>query len=109
MYDWFWNRYYPGRVKTDARQGSGFIFDKRGYAFTNYHVVENAERIQVTLADGKEYVANLLGSAPSYDLALIKIEGGDVYLELPSEAEIEKLMPIKARCDLHEDAASAAE
>ena len=39
----------------------------------------------------------------------VKVEGDAVYLELPSEAEIEKLMPIKARCDLHEDAASAAE
>ena len=39
----------------------------------------------------------------------VKIEGDDVYLELPSEAEIEKLMPIKARCDMHEEAASAAE
>ncbi len=39
----------------------------------------------------------------------VKIEGDQVYLELPNEAEIEKLMPISARCDLHEDAASAAE
>jgi nitrite reductase (NADH) large subunit len=39
----------------------------------------------------------------------VRVEGGDIYLELPSEAEIEKLMPIKSRCDLHEDAASAAE
>jgi nitrite reductase (NADH) large subunit len=39
----------------------------------------------------------------------VKIDGDGVFLELPSEAEIEKLMPIKARCDLHEDAASAAE
>jgi nitrite reductase (NADH) large subunit len=39
----------------------------------------------------------------------VKIEGDAIYLELPSEAEIEKLMPIKARCDLHDDAASAAE
>jgi nitrite reductase (NADH) large subunit len=39
----------------------------------------------------------------------VRIEGDGVYLELPAEAEIEKLMPIKARCDLHEDAASAAE
>jgi hypothetical protein len=39
----------------------------------------------------------------------VKIEGDAIYLELPNEAEIEKLMPIKSRCDLHEDAASAAE
>jgi nitrite reductase (NADH) large subunit len=39
----------------------------------------------------------------------VRVEGDDLYLELPSEAEIEKLMPIKTKCDLHEDAASAAE
>jgi serine protease Do len=77
MYDWFWNRYYPGQVRTDARQASGFIIDKKGYAFTNYHVVESVDRIQVTLSDGKEYAATLVGSAPSYDLALIKIDGDD--------------------------------
>jgi serine protease Do len=77
MYDSFWRRYYPGRVRTQATQGSGFIIDKRGYAFTNYHVVRDAERIQVTLADGKEYAAQLVGTAPTYDLALLKIDGDD--------------------------------
>jgi serine protease Do len=64
-------------VRTQATQGSGFIIDKRGYAFTNYHVVRDAERIQVTLADGKEYAAQLVGTAPTYDLALLKIDGDD--------------------------------
>jgi NAD(P)H-dependent nitrite reductase small subunit len=39
----------------------------------------------------------------------VRVEGEDIYLELPNEADIEKLMPIKSKCDLHEDAASAAE
>jgi nitrite reductase (NADH) large subunit len=39
----------------------------------------------------------------------VKVEGDDIYLELPSEAEIEKLMPLKTRCEHHEDAVSAAE
>jgi serine protease Do len=77
MYDWFWNRYYPGQVRTQATQGSGFIIDKRGYAFTNYHVIRDAERIQVTLVDGKEYPATLVGTAPTYDLALLKIDGDE--------------------------------
>jgi serine protease Do len=75
MYDWFWNRYYPGQIRTQATQGSGFIIDERGYAFTNFHVIRDAERIQVTLADGKEYAAQLVGTAPTYDLALLKIDG----------------------------------
>jgi serine protease Do len=77
MYDSFWNRYYPGQTRTQATQGSGFIIDSRGYAFTNYHVVKDAERIQVALADGKEYSAQLVGTAPTYDLALLKIDGDE--------------------------------
>ncbi|MDH4037583.1 MAG: trypsin-like peptidase domain-containing protein [Candidatus Krumholzibacteria bacterium] len=77
VYDMWFNRYYPGRTRTQATQGSGFIIDSRGYAFTNYHVVRDAERIQVTLADGKEYAATLVGTAPTYDLALLKIDGDE--------------------------------
>ncbi|HET6462921.1 MAG TPA: trypsin-like peptidase domain-containing protein, partial [Candidatus Krumholzibacteria bacterium] len=75
QYDIFFNRYYPGRVIPQAKLGSGIIIDKEGYAFTNYHVVEDAERIQVTTSKGENYTAKLVGTAPSYDLALIKLEG----------------------------------
>jgi S1-C subfamily serine protease len=51
------------------------IVDREGYAFTNYHVVEDAERIQVTTSKGENYTAKLVGTAPSYDLALLKLEG----------------------------------
>jgi serine protease Do len=77
VYDWYWNRYYPGRKFETANLGSGIIIDAQGYAFTNYHVVENAERIQVTLHNGSDFTAKLVGSAPSYDLALIKLEGDE--------------------------------
>jgi serine protease Do len=77
VYDIWFNRYYPGRERTLAELGSGVIVDKRGYVFTNYHVIANAERLQVTLSDGKTYAGTLVGSAPSYDLALIKIDGED--------------------------------
>jgi serine protease Do len=75
MFDPWWNRWYPGRVIPQAKLGSGIIVDKEGYAFTNYHVVEDAERIQVTTSKGENYTAKLVGTAPSYDLALIKLEG----------------------------------
>jgi len=77
VYDPFWNRYYPGRDYQQQSQGSGLVIDKSGYAFTNYHVVKDAERLQVTLANGSDYAATLVGTAPSYDLALIKIEGDE--------------------------------
>jgi len=77
VHDRFFNLYYPSRERTFSEQGSGFIVDKRGYAFTNFHVIQNAERLDVTLSDGKTYAATLVGSAPSYDLALIKLDGDD--------------------------------
>ncbi len=75
VFDVWFQRWYPGRERTLAELGSGVIVDKRGYVFTNYHVVANAERLQVTLSDGKTYAGTLVGTAPSYDLALIKLDG----------------------------------
>jgi S1-C subfamily serine protease len=55
--------------------GSGFIVDRRGYILTNNHVVEGAEQIKVTLADGRAFRAALVGSDRVTDLAVLKIEG----------------------------------
>ncbi len=54
--------------------GTGIIIDDRGYILTNYHVVENVDRIQVTLADRREFVAEFIAHDPATDLAIIKIE-----------------------------------
>jgi serine protease Do len=54
--------------------GSGFIMSKEGYILTNNHVVEDADRIKVKLAGGKEFDAKIVGRDPKTDLALIKIE-----------------------------------
>ncbi len=56
-------------------QGSGFFISPDGYAVTNNHVVENAESVQVTADDGKNYTAKVIGTDPRTDLALIKIDG----------------------------------
>ncbi len=53
--------------------GSGFVYDKDGHIITNNHVIENAEKIVVTLVDGTSYNAEKIGSDPSTDLAVIKI------------------------------------
>lgn len=56
--------------------GSGFIIDSTGYVVTNNHVVEDASDIVVTLNDGKDYPAKLIGTDKKTDLALLKIDAG---------------------------------
>ncbi len=58
--------------------GSGFLYDTEGHIVTNYHVVENAKKLSVTLADGRIYPATVVGVDPSNDLAVIGIEAKDL-------------------------------
>ena len=57
-------------------QGSGFFISSDGYAVTNNHVVEGADKVEVTTDAGKTYTAKVVGTDPRTDLALIKVEGG---------------------------------
>ena len=64
-------------INTSANEvhlGSGVIASAEGHILTNNHVIENAERIQVGLADGRSAPATLVGTDPATDLAVIKIE-----------------------------------
>lgn len=54
--------------------GSGFVFDKKGHIITNNHVVENAKKISVTFVDGISYSAQLVGTDPYADIAVIKLD-----------------------------------
>ncbi len=54
--------------------GSGFVISEDGYILTNNHVIENADEIMVRLNDRRELVAELIGSDPSSDLALLKVK-----------------------------------
>ena len=66
---------HPGGGQPDRRgTGSGFIFESEGYIITNHHVVENADQIIVRLADRREFEAELIGSDPLSDIALLKID-----------------------------------
>jgi serine protease Do len=67
----------PGGHQVITGQGSGFFITSDGYAVTNNHVVQNAEKVQVTADDGKTYSAKVIGTDPKTDLALIKIDGSN--------------------------------
>ena len=54
--------------------GSGFIWDNRGYIVTNFHVIQNASRVTVTLQDGSSWDARMVGAEPDKDLAVLHIE-----------------------------------
>ncbi len=64
--------------------GSGFVWDEEGHVVTNFHVIQGADRANVTLQNQGTYPATLVGVAPDKDLAVLKIE-----------APKEVLMPIK--------------
>ncbi len=53
--------------------GSGFVWDSEGRIVTNYHVIEDASQVQVTLADGSTWKAVLVGATPDKDLAVLKL------------------------------------
>jgi serine protease Do len=61
-------------------QGSGFFISSDGYAVTNNHVVEGAEKVEVTTDAGKTYAAKVIGTDPRTDIALIKVDGGSDFL-----------------------------
>ncbi|TDJ31920.1 MAG: Do family serine endopeptidase [Gammaproteobacteria bacterium] len=78
-FDEFWQRFFgaPGDQDPDAEtasSGSGFIISADGYILTNHHVVENAAEVQVRLKDRRVYDAEVIGSDPLSDIALLRIE-----------------------------------
>lgn len=74
--DDFFRHFMPDmpREYRQQGQGSGFIISSEGYIVTNNHVVDKADTITVKLATGKEYKAEVIGTDPKTDVALIKIK-----------------------------------
>ena len=74
----------PPRDRTPSQgSGSGFIIDTDGYILTNHHVIESADRITVTLADGRTFRGEVIGTDPAIDVALLKIQGAQNLPEAP--------------------------
>jgi S1-C subfamily serine protease len=71
-YDFFY-----GLVPQEG-QGSGFVIDKEGHILTNYHVIEDARQVEVTLHNRKKYKATIVGTDKSHDLAIVQIKAPDL-------------------------------
>lgn len=67
-----------GQTTTSAASGSGFVLTQDGYIVTNYHVVEGADTVTVTMYNGDEYDAKYVGGDEDYDIAVIKVEAEDL-------------------------------
>ena len=78
--DFFKNFGDNDRKRRAASLGSGFIIDDAGIVVTNFHVIENAEEITVTLADETSFTAKVLGQDQKTDIAVLKIDPGDAEL-----------------------------
>jgi Do/DeqQ family serine protease len=64
----------PRSIQPVQSEGSGFLVRADGYIYTNYHVLEGADRIDVKLKDGREFQAKVVGTDEKTDVAVIKIE-----------------------------------
>ncbi len=94
FFERFFKRYHqrpPERKKYNRPiQGSGFIVSSEGYILTNNHVVEKADDITVVMSDGREYVAELIGTDADTEVAVIKIDAKDLHvLELADSDTLE--------------------
>jgi serine protease Do len=69
----------PGYGQPDRQgAGSGFIIEEDGYIMTNHHVIDGADQVIVRLADRREFEAEVIGSDPLSDIALLKIDADDL-------------------------------
>ena len=74
MLDFFWGPDGSRGIRPQIATGSGVIISSDGYIITNNHVIDDANSISITLNDGRELIAELIGADPNTDLALLKIE-----------------------------------
>jgi serine protease Do len=90
-----WRRFFEqmpqqrGRQREQRGGGSGFFVSATGHIVTNNHVVDKATKITVTLKDGRELVATVIGKDERTDLAVLKVEGtGFAYVQFAPEARV---------------------
>jgi S1-C subfamily serine protease len=69
----FGNPFFPQQQRQQSL-GSGFVVDKAGHIVTNYHVIEGAKQVRVSFSNGSSMKASVVGTDPSSDLAVLKID-----------------------------------
>jgi len=72
--DWFFGDVFSNRQQSVVSSGSGVILSEDGYIVTNNHVVEKAIKVEIVLNDKQAYEARVIGTDPSTDIALLKVE-----------------------------------
>ncbi|MCC6488324.1 MAG: DegQ family serine endoprotease [Candidatus Hydrogenedentes bacterium] len=64
----------PGGVPVPYGEGTGFVLSEDGYVVTNHHVIDGADEVEVRLPDGREFDAEVVGTDPQTEVALIKVD-----------------------------------
>jgi len=81
FFDRFFRDFFEGaRPRTAQNLGSGVVIDAEGHVLTNEHVVSRASRIRVSLSDGREFDARVIGADPNHDIAVLEVDTDE---ELP--------------------------
>ena len=88
-FDPFFGLIYPKNIYPMKNSGSGVVISPDGFLMTNYHVIENADKITATLSGGDEFNTEIIGFDKTSDLALLKLEGSDFpYANLGNSDEL---------------------
>ena len=75
LFDRFFRDFFEPQLRQNVQSlGSGVVIDAQGHVLTNEHVVARADVIRVTLADGREFAASLIGADPNHDLGVLRVE-----------------------------------
>lgn len=75
LFDWFFQDLYSGPKRRETlSQGSGVVIDPTGYVLTNYHVIAQGHDVEVQRVDGSLLPAEVVGTAPDHDLAVLKVK-----------------------------------
>ena len=69
------------RGAAEGGMGSGFVYSDEGYIITNHHVVRDAQRVTVTFLDGESYIGDVVGRDQDLDIAVIKVNPSNTYLQ----------------------------